>query len=218
MKTIVADAVTNGGHSTASSVTFAHTVGANGQRLLIVCVSIAQSSGAVTSATFNGVAMTKAINKVLVSGSNYECAIFYLVNPPTGTYNVVVNFSASSNYAVGAASFFFVNQASPADNTNSTSAASGAPVLSITTVEKALIIDSIISAAATARTQGAGQSVIHTQTINGGDSGAGSYKIATSAGSYNMSWDEGIGDGYAYCTASFKPTAAGAPALMEVFV
>jgi hypothetical protein len=66
-------------NANARSLVFSHTVGGgNNQVLYVALMGLSQT---VTSATYNGVAMT------LIS-SETSRRIYRLINPPTGTYNV----------------------------------------------------------------------------------------------------------------------------------
>ncbi|MFK7807458.1 MAG: CSLREA domain-containing protein, partial [Saprospiraceae bacterium] len=111
-----ADWITPGTASTgvlnnSNSVTFSHTTGAGTDRLLMVGVSAQQPGHQVTSLTYNGVALTRLGRYTHPSQTRVE--IWYLIAPPVGTYNIVLNNSVNENAVIGAQSFADVNQTTP---------------------------------------------------------------------------------------------------------
>jgi len=88
---IAFDATTDGGNTTATSLTYSHTcTGSN--RILFVSVIGAIGSDNVTGATYAGAAMT-LVDKQASARSTY---LFYLIAPATGANNVVVSAGSSS--------------------------------------------------------------------------------------------------------------------------
>lgn len=100
--------------SGASSRTFAHTVNTSNE-ILIVCAFSNQVSNPITGVTYNGVSMT-AIG-TFQSGTGAGGLIFYyLLNPATGTNNVVVS-QTGTNYLLGAsASYVTAKQSGQPDS------------------------------------------------------------------------------------------------------
>lgn len=93
------------GTYTATPTPVAHTVGAGGNRILVVGVAISVAGDGLTSVTYGGVALTRA----LISGSSgVGCYtyLYYLLNPTVGTANVVVTCSDTFNSTWVAQSFF----------------------------------------------------------------------------------------------------------------
>lgn len=96
--------------ATASPITWSHmTNGSN--RLLIVSVAAEDYSDNVTSITYNGVALTLIGAHSRTFAGNVE--LWYLLNPPSGTYDVIVNYSSSCDFVCGAVSLVNVNQTTP---------------------------------------------------------------------------------------------------------
>ncbi len=96
-----------------SSATFSHTIASGTNSLLLVQVNI-YGTPSVTSATYAGIAMTPALIVTSASNPNTDDEeIWYMLNPPGGTNNVVINASAAIQMQIGAISYFGVNQLNP---------------------------------------------------------------------------------------------------------
>ena len=108
---IVAD--TSGGATTqASSKTVSVDVGTGNNRLLLVWVSgggVAQ----VTTATYDGVSMTNLGTGTSGSPYHHSMRCFSLVNPSSGSNNLIVSQSSNSHIAVHAISFKNAHQSTP---------------------------------------------------------------------------------------------------------
>jgi sugar lactone lactonase YvrE len=90
----------------ASTFTWAHTVGSGPSAALIVGIST-QAGVHGTSVTYNGQPLTLASAHTESTGHAYE-EIWYLLNPPSGTYNITVNLSSAVRATMGGASYFSV--------------------------------------------------------------------------------------------------------------
>lgn len=131
---ITADTITSAGNTggaLTSSLTFAHTVGAGNNRLLVVGIAIrTDNSGGtkVGSVTWNGTALTCLVarNDANTNGvcgtsgtaTNQRSEIWTLTNPASGTFNVVVNTVTTTGTAgtttIAAAAQSYANVASVA--------------------------------------------------------------------------------------------------------
>ena len=129
---------------TGTSATFTpNATGANTVSLTVptlvyglLLVPLFSQSGSITSVTFNGIALTSA--GVAASGFEY----FYLVNPPAGTFNLVVN-RASTVVAATVIAYYlsYVNQTSPMGARNAYSSISGASMTkSVTKAANSMIL------------------------------------------------------------------------------
>ena len=104
--------------TTGSSLTFSHTTGTGLNRLLLVGVvtgsttSINSNAPTVTGVTYNGGSLT-LLGSVAETGTRIRTYLYQMVNPPSGTYNVVVTTASSSPLYAGATTFAGVSQASP---------------------------------------------------------------------------------------------------------
>ena len=95
------------GTDNVNNCTWSHTVGNGSDRVLAVFVPISQAV-TVSSVTYAGSACTLVIN---AANGDFKAYIYYMINPPVGTANVVVTFNTTIQYlTASAASFFGVGQ------------------------------------------------------------------------------------------------------------
>ncbi len=116
-----------------SSWTYAFTVSSASDRLLVVGISGDVIGGAddITSVTYNGVSMTFS-NKTQDNGSGRFQYLYYLLNPATGTNNVVIT-AATSHYLISGAALYSGVQGVDNAGTNSTSSVGNTLTSSLTT-------------------------------------------------------------------------------------
>jgi len=110
-------------------------------RYLTVSVSTEETK-TITSITFNGIALTQRTSSTNTTG-NIRTEIWDLVNPPLGTFPVVVTMSAPAYVTGGAISYDNVDQAVPIDAigtpTFGNSSAPASPI--VTTFPNSLVLD-----------------------------------------------------------------------------
>jgi len=127
-----ADGGNNGGSTT--SLTYPYTVGSGANRLLVVNLIGDTVADDISSVTYAGTSMT-LIGKVLAASNNWEY-LYYLLNPPSGSSNVVIT-AGSKHYLISqAASWYNVKQSAQPDasTTNTSAATSTSTTTSLTTV------------------------------------------------------------------------------------
>ncbi len=95
--------------SAATSQTFAYNTGTGANRILFVCTTInVNASEAITGITYNGVAMTQ-VGKIGTNRGNASLTawnyVYVLVNPASGSNNVVVSTSATRNFLTSCATY-----------------------------------------------------------------------------------------------------------------
>jgi len=104
----------------SGTFSWSHTVGNYNNRILVVSIGFRDGSGGrvVSSVTYNGDAMTKAVGD---SSGGYYSSIYYILNPDVGTHNITVTCSVSSDACIscGAVSFYNVLQLAPITGSNS---------------------------------------------------------------------------------------------------
>lgn len=120
-----------GGASPGTATTITISFATSGNNRLLVAAALqagADNSNATTGITYNGVAMTKMDDTGWGGGANPNWISFwYLVNPASGTHDVVFTRSTTSNGYYGAvASYTGVLQTSPLGNHGAASGGSGA--------------------------------------------------------------------------------------------
>lgn len=132
------DATAHGDKSTSgTTLTVSHTCAA-GAKVLVVCVLPDSQANVVTSVTYNGVAMTRGAD------SNYAIAggsIYYLLNPDSGTHNIVATVSGTG-YVVcmGSVSFTGSNNAAIGNGGNNGSASSGSMHIDAATAQDSGVV------------------------------------------------------------------------------
>lgn len=105
------------GAAAGSVCTVSHTC-AGSNLILIVSARASPSTNTVTGVTYNGVAMTQ-IATITVDANDKEY-LFYLLNPSTGTHDIVAT-QTGSNSVVTAASYTGAKQSGQPDNSGTNS-------------------------------------------------------------------------------------------------
>lgn len=93
----------------AASLTWAHTVSAGANRVLVVELAVDTAAANVTGVTYGGVAMTQ----IGRGAGNHAVEMWGLVNPTAGTANVVASFGGITAAAGGATTYNGVDQSDP---------------------------------------------------------------------------------------------------------
>lgn len=160
-----ADGGNNGGST--SSLTYSYTVGSGPNRLLVVNLIGDTSADDISSVTYAGTPMT-LVGKVQSPSNDWQY-LYYLLNPSSGSNNVVVT-AGSAHYLISeAASWYNVGQSAQPDasTTNTAAATSTSITTSLTTVASgSLVVQGIWSYGHLAA--GAGATPILTDTQFGG--------------------------------------------------
>lgn len=107
---IAFDAATNSRSTSSASLTYSHTTSGSNRALIVSCGVINPSGNTITGVTYNGVAMTALLSPIVLQ-ANIRMYFFYLLNPASGTNNVVVTANSSADVIDGAsASYTGVSQ------------------------------------------------------------------------------------------------------------
>lgn len=113
-----------------SSKTVAITVGSGSNRLLVVGIPTRSGANNVpTGVTFNAVAMTLfPASGFTSSGRFLNACWYYMINPPTGTFNIIVSFTGTTTGgAVYGLSLTGVDQATPIEAVAGNNSLAAAP-------------------------------------------------------------------------------------------
>ena len=159
---IVFDASASGSGETNPTISWQHTVGNGNNRILVVGlgVNVANPYPPASSVTYAGQPLTR---QVLNNTGFPVSEIWTLVNPPTGTANVVVTHPSEGVITGGSASFSGVDQTTPVRASNSARepifTPSGTISTSVTTNPGDVVIDSFTAYDSFSRTPGAGQTL-----------------------------------------------------------
>jgi hypothetical protein len=172
-----------------SQDTLSYTVPSTGQnRALIVISQKLGSSTKPTTATYNGVSMTKIVD--LTSSQQGSGVMYYLANPATGANDIVVNWgAASTEHIIIAFTLQDIVQSSPVDvsGQNNTAGATSLSHTITTTVDNDLLITWMGNGNVSSPTPGGTQSTI--ANIDGTDGDAhSSDDPQTTAGNYTGSY------------------------------
>jgi RHS repeat-associated protein len=96
-----------------STIEFNHTVEEGENRLLILTYTWRRNSGQETGTpTFNDINMT-LVATIGDPGGDYKGAMYYLVNPPVGTYEIQIPMSGSTWVLAGAYTLYRVDPSDP---------------------------------------------------------------------------------------------------------
>jgi uncharacterized repeat protein (TIGR01451 family) len=193
---------------TAVTFTFPHTVGIGNDRVMIVGVSIYNSNKTVSGVTYAGQALTRLGFLDGGSGANdRRMEMWRLVNPPTGTANVVMTMSSSAKLVVGAASFFGVNPAAPNGSFVSNEGNTILATLAVPSAVGELVIDCMaVQGNAASAIAGAGQTQLWND-FSRSNGGAVVGTASTEPGSplVTMSWGLASVDYWVAGAVSLKP-------------
>ena len=203
---IVFDAATTGGVGFGLTRTFAHTVGSNEHRILIVGAT-AQAAVAILSATYAGVAM--ALVDTAINGGNMRTAMFRMVNPPVGANNVVITWSGNNAWSCGAVSYDGVDPivfGIAVTNTGN----DNTPTVVAASIADELVVDAVgYRVGGTTLNVGGGQTIRINTGSPGGDSTGHGQSDEPGAAAVTMSWTIVAGAGnWAIVALPLKPFAS----------
>ncbi|MBR9693441.1 LamG domain-containing protein, partial [Candidatus Woesearchaeota archaeon] len=200
------------------TVTFSHTTTTDSDRVLVVFVQWLEVSNAysVDNVSYGGVGLTQLNTEYELAGSR-SAAIesWYLVNPPSGANNVVVDWAGSTrNTAVFALTYKGVDQTTPV--ASNVSAASGGDSATSTVNIDTTNADSLIVAGATHHGGDTdpfspGSTIVERyDTASGTDTGnhagfTGGQKTASAVGTHNMNFTASVSDGWVIAAVALNP-------------
>lgn len=175
------DATSSGEGTSGTTVTISHTIGTEGNEVLVVSTG---GEGAATGVTWNGTAMTKV---AFGDRSGNQAAIWFLGTPDTGTHDIVITKPNGSGFSGGGISFF--DASSTVGGSNSANG-SGTTPTTIVTVSGSIgiAVDAVWSGGPTP-TEGSGQTKFYSVVDVGAGTrdAAGSYEAHTGS-NVTMSW------------------------------
>lgn len=205
---IAFDSVSAGGGALpGNSITYPHTCSGAG-RILIVAVS--QNSGGtfgdfITSVTYGGVPMIRVDTVQSPSGAT-RSYLYYLLDPPLGTNNVVVSCNTSTNYIRSISASYTGVLAVDAHTRSSTDSTTSMTTTVTTTQDNCWNVSMITSDGALAFSAGAGvgaiRGVVSPTILYIGDTNA----VKTPAGAQSMTWTSGA-QGVSTIQLSMSPVA-----------
>ncbi len=198
---ITFDAATGNKVGSGTTNTWSHTVGSGSNRILIVSVDTGLS---ISGVTYGGVALTQ-LGIVNYNSNNEHLSLWYLLNPTSGTANVVVTASGTTFIIGVSASYSGVAQSSTfgtlASNSGTTGTASSNTVA--TTSSNQLVVDTVNNGAASTDTPTASQTKRYQPATSGGAEG----DIAATGGNMTLSWSFSSGV-WAELSVAMNPAAS----------
>jgi hypothetical protein len=210
------DAV-SAGDTRPATLTISHTTGSGADRLMLVGISFVNDElETVSSVTYNGVALTLVGS--VASSDDARVEIWRLIAPPSGTYNVVITFSAPLARAAeaGVMTFTGVHQTTPLGTFASASLQCTAPCadpsVNVTSAVNELVFDTVACETCTSFTVGAGQTQRwNLAPLDGPRPSPGAGSTEPGAATVTMSWTVGTDDHWAIGGVSIKPSGGSAP-------
>lgn len=184
---VVFDACSQG-ETTATSLTYSHTVAAGSNRVLYVSVAVDAAANFNPTVTYAGVSMTDLGVEVT---TNRYLTVFRLVAPATGANNVVISsLPGGGDEASFACSFSGVDQTTPEDAPVTTNGNLGTTSVTVATATNDMIWDTVTANTPTTLTPGGSQTLPANGSITDASSAhATSYR--TGNGSLAMDWTLG---------------------------
>jgi len=118
--TVTVDATASGntGAATNKTLTISHTTGSGQNRLMVVGIGFGSPAnntalGGVTNVTYGSTPLAR-LTRIADSSTRCQSEIWYLLNPPSGTANLVITMTNNTQQIIaGVTTFSGVNQATP---------------------------------------------------------------------------------------------------------
>ena len=218
-ETIVSDAASSySSGSGSTTLSWSHTIGSGNNRILVVgavCEDSVPADQIISSVKFNGVNMTAVPGSTKSRGnssSTLRADSYYMLNPPVGTYTVLITYNGTVSYrAGGAISLKNVKQQAPETvATNSISSATSISTNITVPNSGAWIVDVVGHSNSGAFTSST--STERWDKNSGYHTGAGATKTVTSPGSNTMSWTySGSSGTMVHSLAAFAPSETMTP-------
>jgi len=199
--------------SAGTTLSWSHTVSSGNNRLLVVGIVSEDATPAdqiISSVKFNGVSMTLVPDSTKSRGnasSGLRTDLYYMLNPPVGTFTVLITYNGSVSYRVGGAiSLRNIKQQVPeAVITNSASSATTISTNITVPNAGAWIVDVVGHSNSGSFTTST--STERWDRNSGSHTGAGSTKAVSSPGSNTVSWTYSGSSGTAiHSLAAFAPS------------
>ena len=185
----------------STSFTVSHTTGSGTNRLMLVGIS--QRNRNVTSVTYGGTPLTLVGENV--NGTSGRMHMYMLLNPPSGTANVVVNLDADPDrgIVVGVTTFTGVNQSTPLGTFATANGSSSAASTTVNSANGELVFD-VATYRNTTMAANAGQTERY--NVYSGNEIYGGSSTKAGAASVNMGWAGSASQNWAIGAVSIKPS------------
>lgn len=195
--------------TTLGNLTFSHTCSGTDRILFVGCWGGQSGKTAgITGVTYNGVAMTEILSTVPTGPTVLIQKLFYLVNPSTGTNNVVVTRTGTGIYTWGhSVSYTGASQTGVPDASSVTTNTGTSITGTVTTVaDNSWLVGFVTDEGSATLTAGAGTVKRNDQV--GWSAIADSNSAKTPAGSDSLVISSSASHAHTFQVASFKPAVA----------
>jgi len=203
--TIEVDATSSGRFSGDASLS--HTTGTGENRLLLVGISLSELSNPPSiNATYAGQALS-LVGSAFVDGSGSGVYIYSLINPPSGTHTVYVDYSSSPDWGsvVGVMTFTGVDQTNPLGSFAGATGDSSTPSVNVSSAAGELVFDTFMEDWGPRTAWVGGGQTQRWNNNDGGNDWAGGGSTEPGAGSVTMSWSLNFHSPFAIGAVSIKP-------------
>ena len=179
-----------------------HTIGGSNDRLLLVGVNLRTSSGgSINTVKYNGINLTRLGIEDNIGGSVNPTgnSLWYLLNPPSGTYPIQVSANTSLTISAGAVSFSNVNQSVPFGTPVVNKGTSSSPSVSGNGAACGVVVDNLSTStgatciASPDSSQTSIWNVNAPPNSNGNGAGKSAGSRKDSSDSFSMSWNMSCG-------------------------
>ena len=187
-----------------SSKSWAHTVGSGTNRLLLVGITIYQTTRRVSSVTWGAQSLTYITS--MTRGANVRISWWQLKNPDSGTKNITVTLDGTSRCTFGAASYENVHQTTTFGTYAKTSSYGSTMSINVSSAADELVVDAAAWQGNSTASVGALQTSRYNRLGN-----PGSIKMGTAgssepgAGTVTMSWSLSSPRNWAIIGIPLKP-------------
>jgi hypothetical protein len=194
-----------------STTTWNHN---NAGNMLVVAISLwsaGEANCSITNVTFNGDALTKAIESDGDGG--VKQSIWYLANPDVGNYQIALTKSGTGAFSTTASSISFSGAKTTIGATAKNKGTSNAPsVVVAATNDSGYVVDAGYSNMGSVPPEaGANQTALHALYV-GGNSRYSSYKAFAASGNVTMAWIASPSGFWVTCALEIGSDAAPAAA------
>lgn len=180
------DAASSGVQASGTTLSFSHTCSGS-DRQLVVAVTWT-GSAAISSVTYNGVAMTPIAAQSDIAGT-FHSKTFFLANPPTGANTVLITASGTVTILAGSVSATGTDTAATPSIVTTTGSAFGARTQNISVAVATLLMDvfSLMNNTSTLAVSAGQTSDWNIQDATAARRSGGSHKVVA-AGTQSMGW------------------------------
>jgi hypothetical protein len=192
-------------------MTVAHTTGSGSKRLMLVGISFNNTDyETVTGVTYNGTALQLVGARAAYGGDDARHEIWKLVNPDSGTHNVVINFSSALDFGAvaGVMTFTGVDETTPLGTyvyIEGTDSAGG--TLDVPS-DAGELVYAVVSAEDQALTASSGQDEHWNISISGDETNGAGGTDAGASPTAPMSWGVGVAHYWTIGGVSIKPSSS----------